>query len=266
MPKLKQEEFNSNIWLNYSLFFLWEMGKVIRCTKLIIKVNVKAKVAVAIQPPSRKELHHQDIEILTSQNVKDILEVSWELSSTIQEEDALLLKLTSEILINTESKQSISLLQKDLTLDSTSSLAEKQPYQQEMSFQLVKLLKEQLSAIFNQKLVIKAVTQDAQEPMPLLLVILKMDQKLESDFPQDLEKLLMEVAELQSVLLQVEEEIKNLSWKLELFTSNTREWERDSQELLDQEWIQLTILMVVVTTNIWVNLAQSTGMLQQVRR
>ena len=129
----------------------------------------------------------------------------------IQEEDALLLKLTLEILINTKSKQSISSLLKDLTLDSTSLLEEKQPYQSEMFSLFVKSLKEQLFAIFSQKLVIKAVIRDVQEHMPLLSVILKMDQRPELDFPLELEKQLTEVAELLSVLLQVGEEMKNPS-------------------------------------------------------
>ncbi len=78
-----------------------------------------------------------------------------------------------------------------------------------MYFQLIKSLKVQQFAIFNQMLEIKDHIQDVQELMQLLLDILKMDQEQELDYHQDPEKLFLEIVEQQLELLQVEEEMKN---------------------------------------------------------
>ena len=80
-----------------------------------------------------------------------------------------------------------------------------------MFSQLTESQKVPQSATFNPQLETKDLTPDAQEPMQLLLDILKMDLELESGYPQDQEKLFLEIVELLLELLQGEVETKNLS-------------------------------------------------------
>ena len=173
------------------------MGKVIRCKLFDIKANVRAKVAAATPPPNPKESHHPDIVTSTSPKDKDILEVSSELYFMIPEEDAPLSRSTSETHINSKSKLSTSSQLKDPTQDSTFLPEEKPPSQPEIFFPSAEFLKEPPSAILSQKLEIKEVSQDAQEPMPPSSVILKMVQKQELDCLLELEKQSMETAEPQ---------------------------------------------------------------------
>ena len=80
-----------------------------------------------------------------------------------------------------------------------------------MCFQSTKSLRVQLFAILNLQLETKALTQDAQELMLLLLGTLKMAQEQESDFHLDLEKLFPEAAEQLLELLLEEVETRNQS-------------------------------------------------------
>eukprot|EP00178_Gracilaria_changii_P011733 TRINITY_DN3310_c0_g5_i1.p2 TRINITY_DN3310_c0_g5~~TRINITY_DN3310_c0_g5_i1.p2 ORF type:complete len:131 (-),score=11.15 TRINITY_DN3310_c0_g5_i1:194-586(-) len=120
-------------------------------------------------------------------------------------------KSISETPINIKKKLSTFWQLREPIPDSTFLPEEKQPSQLAMFFLSVKSQKEQLSATSNPELVIKEVSQDVQVPMPQLLVTLKMDPKLESDFPQDLERLSTVTAEPLSELLRVEVEMISLS-------------------------------------------------------
>ena len=125
--------------------------------------------------------------------------------------DVLSSKLTSEILTTTNIIPSTSLLLKELTVDSISLLAEKPLYQLETFFQLTESLKVPLSATSSLPLVIKELTQDAQELTQQLLDILMTEAEPESDFHQVPEKPFLASAEPQLVSLQVEEETKSQS-------------------------------------------------------
>jgi hypothetical protein len=103
------------------------------------------------------------------------------------------------------------LLLKELTVDSISLLAEKPLYQLETSSQLTESLKVPPFATSSLPLVIKELTQDAQELMPQLLDILMTEAEPESDFHQVPEKPFLVCAEPQLVSLQVEEETKSQS-------------------------------------------------------
>ena len=123
--------------------------------------------------------------------------MSSEPSSMTQEEGALSLRSTSETHINTKSKLSISLLPKDPTQDSTFSPEEKPLSQPETFSPSAEFLKEPPSVTLSQEWETKEVSQDAQEPMPLSSVILKMVQKQELDCHLVPEKPSMETAEPQ---------------------------------------------------------------------
>ncbi len=166
---------------------------------------------MSTQLQNPKELHHQDIEILTSSKDKATSRVSSELSFMTPDVDVLSSKSTSEILTNTNIIPSTSLLLKELTVDSIFLLAEKPLYQLETFFQLTESLKVPLSATSSLPLVIKELTQDAQELTPQLLDILTMEAEPESDSHQVPEKPFLAFAEPQLVSLQVEEETKSQS-------------------------------------------------------
>ena len=88
---------------------------------------------------------------------------------------------------------------------------EKPLFPQEMSYLSIKFLKVPQSAILNLLSETKVPILDAQELMPLLLDILKMDPKQELDYHQELEKLFQETAEPQLESLPEEEETKSQS-------------------------------------------------------
>ena len=104
--------------------------------------------------------------------------------------------MISETHIDLSIELNIFLQLKELTLDNIYFAVEKLLYQLEMFFQLVELLKVQPYAILNPVLEIKDHIQDAQELMPLLWDIQKMDQEQESDYHLDQEKLFQEIVEL----------------------------------------------------------------------
>ena len=91
------------------------------------------------------------------------------------------------------------------------SVVEKLKFQLVMFSQSIESQKVQLFATLNLPLEIKDHTPDALEPMPLLLVTLKMAQGLESDYHLVQEKLFQETVEQQLELLLVEVETKNQS-------------------------------------------------------
>jgi hypothetical protein len=161
--------------------------------------------------PNPKESHHQDIEIWISSKDKATSRVLSEPSYTILDVDALSSKLTSETLTNTNITLSTSLLLKELTVDSTSLLAERPQYQLETSSQSTESLKVPPSATLSLLLVIKELTPDVQEPTPQLLDILTTEAEPESDYHQAPEKQFLAFAEPQLVSLLVEEEMKSQS-------------------------------------------------------
>ena len=108
---------------------------------------------------------------------------------------------TSEILINTKKKQSTSWQQKEPTQDSMSLLAEKPQSLPETSCPSAKSQKEPLFATSSPESEIRELTPDVQEPTQPSSVTLMMDPKPDSDFPQDLERLLTVTAEPQLELL-----------------------------------------------------------------
>jgi len=129
----------------------------------------------------------------------------------IQEEDVLSSRSISETHINTRSKLSISLPLKEHTVDSTSSVEEKPQLPQETSSQSTKFLKVPPFATSSHQSETKDRTQDVQEHTPPLSDTLKMDQRPESDFHQEPERLFQEAAEPQLVLLLEEEETRSQS-------------------------------------------------------
>ena len=134
-----------------------------------------------------------------------------ELLFTIQEEELHYSKLTSETLTDINTEPNTSSLPKELIVDNTFSVVAKLQLQLVMCFQSTKSLRVQLFAILNLQLETKALTQDAQELMLLLLGTLKMAQEQESDFHLDQEKLFPEAAEQLLELLLEEVETRNQS-------------------------------------------------------
>jgi len=129
----------------------------------------------------------------------------------IQEEDVLSLKSISETHTNTSITLSISSLLRELIQVNMSSVEERLPYQQVMSYQSTKFLKVQPFATSNRLLVIKEVTQDVQVLTQPLSAILMMEAEPESDYHLVPEKPFQVFAEPPLVSLQVEEETKNQS-------------------------------------------------------
>jgi len=178
--------------------------------------------------PSPTESLLPDIVTLISRKGRDISEELFELFFMTQEEAALSSRSTSEIHINIRSKPSTSLQLREPTPDNTSFVEEKQPSPLETSFPLTRFQKVPPSAILNPLLEIKDHTPDVQAPMLQLLVTQMTEQRPESDFPQDQERLFLEPAEPLSASLLVEVETKNLSWKLVSYSTNSKDWEKDS--------------------------------------
>jgi len=187
--------------------------------------------------PSPTESLHQDIVILTSRRDRDTLEVWSELFFMILEEVVLSSRLTLEIHINTRSKLSTSSLLRVPTLDNMSSAEEKQLFPQATSFLLIRFQKVLPFAILNHLLEIKDHTLDARVPTLQLWVTLMMEQKPESDYLLAQERLFPEPAELLSASLLEEEEMKSPLWKQEFYSTNSKDWERDSLRLQVWEWI-----------------------------
>jgi len=231
-----------------------------------IQAKGKAKLAVFTPLPSPTELLLPDIVTLISRRGKDTLE---ELSVPFfmtQEEAALSSKSTSEIHINTRNKPSTSLQLREHILDNTFSAEGKQLFQLETFSPWIKSQKVPPSATLNPLSEIKDHTLDVQALMQPLLVTPMMELRLESDFHQDQERQVLELAEPLWALLLEEAETKSPSWKLVFFSTNSKDWERDSPKWLVSEWIPSTILTVVVITSIWVSPEQWADMHLLVKR
>jgi hypothetical protein len=130
-----------------------------------IQAKEKANRAVSIPPPSLTESLLRDIAILIIRRDKATLEELSAQFSTILEEAALLLKLTSEIHINTKSKLSTSLLLRELILANTFSAEGKQLFLLATFFPSIKFLKVPQSATSSLLWEIKDHIRDVQVPM-----------------------------------------------------------------------------------------------------
>jgi hypothetical protein len=130
-----------------------------------IQAKEKANRAVSIPPPSLIESLLLDIAISITQRDKVTSEELSAQSSTILEEDVLLLRLTSEIPINTKSKLSTSLLPRVLILANTFSAEEKQLFLPATFFPSIRFRKVPQSATSSLLWEIKDHIRDVQVPM-----------------------------------------------------------------------------------------------------
>ena len=146
------------------------------------------------------------------------------------------------------------------------SAEERPPSPLETFYQSTEFQKVQPSATSNLPLVIRDLTQDAQEPTPPLLDTLMMAARPESDSHQVPERPFQASAEPPSVSLPVEEETRSQSWRPEHFSTSSRDSERDSHKSEVWEWTPSTIPTEVVTISIWVSQVPSTDLPHQVKR
>jgi len=136
----------------------------------------------------------------------DILKELLEILFMIPEEELPSPELTSEILINSDTKNNTSSLPKDATLDNIFSAEPKLPLPSETFYPSTPSLKEPLSATSKKDPETEELSLELPEPTPPLLDTLKMETKPESDYLPEEEKPSLDYAEPPSESVPEEEE------------------------------------------------------------